>query len=155
MRAGAGDRDSVRVTASRGCRSADGMSMRTGRRCRDGMRVRSGIGCCAADAVLSAGMLVTTIPLSRAASTSTTLYPVAKTPMYFNCGSACMASAVITVLLVSNASASAARSNNSSGAVRSYTLHSPNFSNPSHERSPGLAAYPSSTTIFIIQTINP
>ena len=73
----------------------------------------------ATEAVLYEGMLVTTIPRSLAATVSTTLYPVANTPIYFNSGSAAMCSALMITLLVRSTSAPAARSNTSSGAVRS------------------------------------
>ena len=74
---------------------------------------------CATEAVLYAGMLVTMMPRSFAAAVSTTLYPVASTPIYFSSGRAAMWSALMITLFVRITSAPAARSNTSSGAVRS------------------------------------
>ena len=45
--------------------------------------------------VLATGILVTTIPRSRAALMSMMLYPVASTPIYFKSGRAAICSAVI------------------------------------------------------------
>src|SRR5581483_10824658 len=84
-----------------------------------------------------------------ACSTSTTLYPVASTPMYFNDGSDLSAELVSGVLLVSKISASLDLSYNSSGVVRSNTWHVTPEGSPSHERSPGLSVYPSKTTNLI------
>ena len=59
--------------------------------------------------------------------------------MYFKAGRAAISSAVITVLFVISTSAPAARSNNSAGVVRSYTVTSPNACISSHDKSPGFS----------------
>ena len=66
-------------------------------------------------------MLATTIPRAFAASTSTTLYPVASTPMYRSFGNFSSTYPGSAVLFVKTISASAARASASSARVRSYT----------------------------------
>src|SRR6185437_7043443 len=104
---------------------------------------------CATELVPYAGTFVTTMFWRFACSTSTTLYPVASTPMYFSDGSDLSTESVNGVLLVSRISASFDLSYTSSGAVRSNTCQSTPAGSASHERSPGFNVYPSRTTSFI------
>src|ERR1035437_4503807 len=89
------------------------------------------------------------MPRARAAARSTTLVPVASTPMYFSRGRFWMVPAVSAALLVKRMSASAARRSSSVGGGRSKMAHGPRDWRSSQLRSPGFRVKPSRTTRFM------
>ena len=103
----------------------------------------------ATESVPYTGMFDTGMARARAASTSTTLYPVAITDTKRKLGSWANVSAVSGTLLVKITSASAARCKIRSSGVVSWTANSPNAETGSQGLSPGFRVCPSSTVIFI------
>src|ERR1035438_8384534 len=89
------------------------------------------------------------MPRARAAARSTTLVPVASTPMYLRLGRFRMSAPASSVLLVRRISAAAARSASAAGGVRSYIAQGPRDLSSSQLRSPGLRVNPSRTTMFM------